>query len=186
MLDGSGSRMGDIAGGGGRGLLQGRAQRPRACQVEIRARALSADSRWLCQDPARASSPPALVPASVPFPAGRPPRTPRGRRNRHGLRAPGRGQSAALRGTDGRQYAQTPGPMRPPAFARVHSISTTTVRLLPPQSSPAPPPQEQLPSPRPALTSQPLGVVLGRAEWGLRPKASVNHSITSLEIRSCG
>lgn len=51
---------------------------------------------------------------------------------------------------------------------------------------PAPPPQEQPPSPRPALTSEPLGVVLGGAEWGLRPEASVNHSITGLEIRSCG
>lgn len=40
--------------------------------------------------------------------------------------------------------------------------------------------------PRPALTSEPLGVVLGGAERRLRPKASVHDSVAGLEIRGCG
>lgn len=52
------------------------------------------------------------------------------------------------------------------------------------------PPRSLLPRaaslPRPALTSEPLGVVLGGAERRLRPKASVHDSVAGLEIRGRG
>lgn len=68
--------------------------------------------------------------------------------------------------------------------------TATTVCLLPATDPPSSAPRTSTPRaaalPRPALTSEPLGVVLGGAEWGLRPKASVNYSITGLEICSCG
>lgn len=74
-----------------------------------------------------------------------------------------------------------------------HPDSPLCTRGLPPPSvcslppsSPSTSSQRAASLPRPALTSEPLGVVLGGAERGLRAKASVNYSVTGLEICSCG
>lgn len=76
------------------------------------------------------------------------------------------------------------GPAQPRPSTHVHMA--TTGRLLPASALPPASSPRAASLPRPTLTSEPLGVVLGGAERRLRPKASVHDSVAGLEIRSCG
>lgn len=121
---------------------------------------------------------------SSPCPAGRPPLRPPGRRNKRDPHIPRLEQSVALRGQrEGKGFGRASVSANSGPHACKYASPPNATSL--PATSPSSPRTPRC-RPRPTLTSEPLGVVLGGAEWRLRPEASINHRVAGLEIRGGG